>query len=102
MDAVLTETCTHKNNPTGSELATVATGIACTPIDKASSITYQAYPIEKQFLIKQCYTKYTAFEAGDYLVANSITYAVKAVHFWDVQGSMDAYYELILEEQSGS
>lgn len=102
MDAMLTETCTHKNNPTGAALATVATGIACTPIDALSQDWRQDFPIEKQFLMRQSFTKYTAFVAGDYLVADSVTYAVKAVHPYDAQGGMDAYTHLTLEFQSGS
>lgn len=102
MDAMLTETCTHKNNPSGASLVTVATDIACTPIDDMGKDWKQAYPIEKQFLMRQSFTKYTAFVAGDYLVANSITYAVRAVHSYDAQGGLDTYYHLELEEQSGS
>jgi len=102
MDNVLTETCTHKNNPTGAALATVASSIACSPIDPLDKTYSQAYPIEKLFLMRQTFTKYTAFAAGDHLVADSTTYAVKAVHPWPAQGSMDAYYHLILEQQSGS
>lgn len=102
MQSMLTETCTHKNNPTGATLATVATGIVCTPIDSLSQVSWQAYPIEKQFLMCQSFTKYTAFGAGDYLVADSVTYAVKAVYPWDAQNGLDKYYHLTLEKQSGS
>ncbi len=102
MLSMLTETCTHKNNPSGSSLVQVATGIACTPIDPLSQDWRQSYPIEKQFLMAQSFTKYTAFVAGDYLVADSVTYAVKAVFPYDAQGGMDAYYHLTLEKQSGS
>ena len=102
MDNVLTETCTHKNNPSGASLVTVASDIACSPIDPMDKAYSQAYPIEKLFLMRQCFTKYTAFVSGDHLVADSTTYAVKAVHPWPAQGSLDAYYHLILEQQSGS
>lgn len=102
MQAMLTETCVHKNNPSGTSLVTVATGIACTPIDDMGRDWKQQYPIEKQFLLRQSYTKYTAFVAGDYLVANSLTYAVRAVHPYAAQGGLDAYTFLELEEQSGS
>ena len=102
MDNVLTTTCTHKNNPTGTALATVETGIACTPVDAIDKSWGQHYPIEKLFLMRQVYTKYTAFEAGDYLVHDSTTYAVRAVHFYDAQNGLDAYYFLVIEEQSGS
>ena len=76
--------------------------ITCSPIDPMSDIVRQAYPIEKQFMMRQSFTKYTAFVAGDYLVADSVTYAVKIVNPWPAQGSMDKYYHLILEQQSGS
>jgi len=102
MDAMLTETCTHKNNPTGAALATVASGIACTPLDALDRTWSQSYPIDKLFLMRQTFTKYTAFSAGDYLVADSVTYAVRAVHPYDAQGGMDKYYHLVLEFQSGS
>jgi len=102
VDNVLTATCTHKNNPTGAALATVASSIACSPIDPLDKQWSQEYPIEKQFLTRQCFTKYTAFVAGDQLISGSVTYAVKAVHPWPAQGSMDKYYHLILEQQSGS
>jgi len=101
MNNFLTETCTHKNNPTGASLATVATGIACTPIDPLDRTAHQDYPQEKLFLMKQVFTKYTAFSNGDYLVVGSTTYAVKAVHKYAAQGGMDAYYYLILEQQIG-
>lgn len=102
MDTILTETCTHKNNPTGAALATVESGIEISPIDPLDKAYTQAYPMDKLFLMRQCFTKYTAFEAGDYLVSDSITFAVKAVHPWPAQGSLDKYYHLILEYQSGS
>lgn len=99
----LTETCTHKNNPSGASLVTVATGIACSPIDALLGRDYiQDYPTEKLFLKRQTFTEYTAFVAGDLLVADSITYAVMAVHSYDAQGGMSAYTHLILELQSGS
>ena len=86
----------------GAALATVDTGIACTPIDPLDRTWSQHYPIDKQFLMRQTFTKYTAFTAGDYLVADGVTYAVRAVHPYDEQGGMDAYYHLVLEFQSGS
>lgn len=101
--AFLTETCVHQNNPTGASLDTVASDIACTPIDKLLGREWQqSYPIEKLFLMRQTFTEYTAFVAGDLLVADSVTYAVSAVHDYDAQGGMSAYTHLILEEQSGS
>ena len=76
--------------------------IYCTPIDQLDKAWTQGYPIEKLFLMRQVYTKYTAFQAGDYLVYDDVTYAVKVVHPYDAQGAFDAYYFLILEQQSGS
>jgi len=100
---LLTETATHKNNPTGAALATVDMGIACAPIDSISQTYAQMYPIDRMFLMKQTFTEYTAFQPGDYLVADSVTYAVKAVHKWDGQGRYaDTGYILILEMQAGS
>lgn len=102
MDNVLTETCTHKNNPTGAALATVDTGISISPIDPLDKTWSQAFPQDKLFLMRQCFTKYTAFAAGDYLVSDGTTFAVRAVHPWPSQSSLDKYYHLILEYQSGS
>jgi len=102
MDAMLTASCTHKNNPTGAALTTVASDISCTPIDPLDKTWSQAYPIDKLFLMRQCFTKYTAFEAGDYLVSDGTTFAVRAVHPWPAQSSLDKYYYLVLEYQSGS
>ena len=103
MDNFLTATCSHLNNPTGAATtSTVATGIACTPIDPASKVPSQDYPIEKLFLLKECFTKYAAFATGDFLVSGGITYAIRAVWPWAAQGGMDAYYHLILEVQLGN
>ena len=93
---------THKNNPTGASLATVQEDIYCAPIDRLSQDFQQSYPIDKLFLMRQTYTKYTAFQAGDFLVYDGVTYAVKVVHPYVAQGSFDAFSMLILEEQSGS
>lgn len=99
---LFTETCTHKNNPTGTELATVATGIACAPIDPLGQDWRQAYPIEKLYLMHQTFTEYIAFVAGDYLVSGGTTYAVKAVHDYEAYRRMPAYYHLVLEQSGGS
>lgn len=104
MDNFLTETCTHQNNPTGTvgDIGNVvAAGIACTPIDTLGREYRQDYPIEKLYLLRQTFTEYTAFEPGNELVANSITYTVKAVHSYDAQGGMSAYTHLVLEDASG-
>jgi hypothetical protein len=93
----------HKNNPTGLELVTVQEDIFCAPIDRLSQDWQQSYPIEKLFLMRQTFTKYTAFQPGDYLLDNNdLLYAVKVVHDYDAQGGLDAFTFLILEEQSGS
>ena len=93
----------HKNNPTGLELVTVQEDIYCAPIDRLSQDWQQSYPIEKLFLMRQTFTKYTAFQPGDYLLDNNdLLYAVKVVHDYDAQGGLDAFSMLILEEQSGN
>lgn len=100
MDNFLTNTgVIHKNNPTGAAtLTTVSNVVVTTPIDPASKAPSQDYPIEKLFLLKECFTKYTAFATGDYLVSAGVTYAVRAAWPWAAQGGMDAYYHLILEQ----
>jgi len=102
MDAMLTASCTHKNNPTGAALVTVSTGISCTPTDPLDKTWSQQYPNDKMFLMRQTFTKYIAFVAGDYLVQGGVTYAVRAVHPYAAQGGIDVFYHLILEYQSGS
>lgn len=100
MDSFLTQTCSHKNNPTGitSTLTTVATGIACTPLDPVSATPTQAYPIVKLFLMRETFTKYTAFAPGDYLTFGGVDYPVRAVHPWESQGGMDDFYHIIVEK----
>lgn len=104
MDNFLTNTgVIHKNNPTGAATpSTVSSSVVTTPIDPASKVPSQDYPIEKLFLLKECFTKYTAFATGDFLVSGGVTYAVRAAWPWAAQGGMDAYYHLILEQQLGS
>lgn len=92
----------NMNHSVVFDLLYVSGTIACSPIDPVDKAYSQAYPIEKLFLMRQTFTKYAAFVSGDHLVADSVTYAVKAVHPYAAQGSMDAYYHLILEQQSGS
>lgn len=94
---------THKNNPTGTSLVTVQENIYCSAIDQFSrNVWAQEYPTEKLHLMRQTHTKYTAFAAGDYLVHDGLTYAIRAIHPYDAQGGLDAFYSLVLEEQSGS
>jgi len=93
----LTATATHQNNPTGALLVEVATGIAITPVDPLDRVWSQDYPIAKQFLMRQVYTKYAAFAAGDKLISGDITYVVRAVHPYAAQGGLDAFYFLVLE-----
>jgi len=103
LDNFLTATCSHLNNPTGAATtSTVATGIACTPIDPASKGTAQAYPVEKLFLLRESHTKYSGFATGDFLVSGGVTYAVVGVGEWAAQGGMDKYYSLTLEISLGS
>jgi hypothetical protein len=100
LDSFLTNTgVTHKNNPTGAASASiVSTTVTTTPIDPASEAAQQAYPTEKLFLLKECFTKYTAFRTGDQLVSDGITYAVRFAGPWAAQGSLDAYTHLVLEQ----
>ena len=102
MDTFMSETCAHWNNPAGTTLVEVETDIDCTPIDPMSRDWAQAYPIEKLYLARQTFTEYTAFVAGDVLIADTVSYAVKAVHKYDALGGISAYYHLILEQVSGS
>ena len=104
MDNFLTLTgVTHKNNPTGAAtLTTVSTTVVTTPIDPATRTPTQDYPIEKLYLLRECYTKYAAFVTGDFLVSGGVTYAVRAVWPWAAQGGMDSYYHIVLEQQLGS
>ena len=100
--AFATETCIHKSNPTGAELETIASDIACSPVDPLDKTWSQAYPQDKLFLMRQIFTEYAAFAAGDFVVVDSVTFAVKAVHPYDALGGLSTYYHLILEYQSGS
>jgi hypothetical protein len=97
----MTATCEHRNNPTrAASTSSVATGIACTPIDPASRAPIQDYPTEKLYLLKETFTKYTAFRTGDFLVSGGKTYAIQAAWPWAAQGGMDAYTHLVLEERA--
>ena len=99
----MTETCTHKNNPTGAAtLSTVASAIACTPLDPASVKPSEDYPVDKMFLLKETFTKYTAFQKGDFIEIDSVEYPILAAHSWGAQGGLDAYYHIIAEEPYGS
>jgi hypothetical protein len=103
MDKMLTATCTHQNKPTGAgSFVTVSAGISCTAADPLDRTWAQAYPTDKMLLMRQLFTKYAAFASGERCVVGSTTYVVSAVHPYAAQGGMDAFYFLILEEQSGS
>jgi hypothetical protein len=96
----MTATAEHRNNPNGAAAtSSVATGIEITPINSTSSLPTQDYPIEKLFLLRECFTAYTAFKSGDFLVSGGITYAIRAVHKSEI--SLGAFYYLILEKQIG-
>lgn len=62
-----------------------------------SATPSQEYPIEKLFLMREFYTKYTAFVAGDYATFASVDYPVRAVHPWDELGGLDTFYRVIVE-----
>lgn len=102
MDGFLTVTGTHKNNPTGAtSLTTVATGISISPLWPISigKTPIQDYPIEKFHLLREFYTKYTAFQTGDFLTVGNITYAIKSVLPWESSGSLDTFYQILAEVQ---
>jgi hypothetical protein len=99
----LTATCTHKNNPTGAaSLSTVQGSIACSPLDPVSSTPGTDYPVEKLFLLREFFTKYTAFANGDYATFGSTDYPVRAVHPWGEQGGLDDFYRIVVEAPYGS
>lgn len=99
LDAFMTIEVEHRNNPSGAaSTSSVATGIACTPIDPASKDAQQAYPTEKFFLLKECFLKYQGFKTGDFLVWDGVTYAVRMAGPWAAQGGMDAFTHLIVEQ----
>lgn len=100
LESFMTITVEHRNNPSGAaSTSSVATGIACTPIDPASDAAQQSYPTEKLFLLKEAFTKYTAFRTGDFLVHGGVTYAVRFAGPWAAQGGLDAYTHLVLEQE---
>lgn len=101
MNNFLTNTgVTHKNNPGGAASpSTVSTTVITSPIDPASKVPSQDYPIEKLFLLKECFTKYADFVTGDFLVSGGVTYAVRAVWPWPALGDLDTFYHLILEQK---
>lgn len=99
MDTFLTQTGDHYTNPTGAAWELAAAGIACSPVDPLGNQEAQMYPLDKLLLIRQLFTRYTAFAAGDRLVIGSVTYVVKAVHPWAAQGALDKFYHLVVEEK---
>jgi hypothetical protein len=97
----MTATCEHRNNTTGAaSTSSVATGIACAPIDPATKAPSQDYPTEKFYLLKETFMKYAAFRTGDFLVSGGITYSVLAAWPWAAQGGLDSYVHLVLEEKA--
>lgn len=101
MNSFLTETATHKNNPTGAAtLTTVSSSVTCSPAWPTTRVPTQDYPLEKLFMMYEVYTKYTAFAAGDVLELGSVTYIVRAVQKWEeiVAGGLDDFYLLVVEK----
>jgi hypothetical protein len=95
--ASMTATAEHRNNPTGAAAtSSVATGIACTPINPTSKVPSQDYPVEKLYLLKETFTAYTAAKSGDFWVSGGITYAIRAA--WKSEMDLGVFYYLILEE----
>lgn len=99
MDSLLTATAAHWNNPTGAAWELAAAGIECSPPDPLGLQEAQAYPVDKLFMARQVFTRYTACAAGDRLVIGATTYVVKAMHPWAAQGGMDKFYHIVVEEK---
>lgn len=102
MNNFLTNTgVTHKNNPnrTSTTPTTVSTTVVTTPIDPTDKIPSQDFPTEKLHLLRECFTKYTAFAQGDILESGGVEYVVRAVHPWDGGTYLDDFYHLILERK---
>ena len=97
MDNFLTSTCTHKRPSGTGTLSTIQTGVVCTPADPMGATPSQEYPIEKLFLMREFYTKYTAFQAGDYATFAGVDYPVRAAHPWAALGGLDTFYRVIVE-----
>jgi hypothetical protein len=96
--ATMTASAEHRNNPTGAAAtSSVATGIPITPINSIANASAQDYPTEKAYLMRHCFTAYTAFRSGDFLISGGVTYVVQAVHA--SQTSLNTFYYLILEQQ---
>lgn len=95
----MTGTAEHRNNPTGAaSTSSVATGIAITPINPISRAHTQDYPTEKLFLLRECFTAYTAFRSGDFLISGGLTYAIQAAQ--PGRTSLGTFYYLVLEERA--
>lgn len=97
MDNFLTSTCTHKRPDGAGTLTTIQTGVVCTPADPMGATPSQEYPIEKLFLMREFFTKYTAFLPGDYATFDSVDHAVRSVHPWAALGGLDKFYRVIVE-----
>lgn len=96
---ILTQTFTLKRS-NGTTLQTVTTGVPCSPADPFNvSNTFQDYPLEKLFTLRQVFTSYSGVLAGDYIEIGSKQYAVKIVNEYLAQGKMSAYYQLMVEQQ---
>lgn len=101
MDVFLTvTTATHKRNTDGSGAPeTIASNVTTSPLDPTTSTPTQDYPIEKLFLLREFFTKYAAFQEGDFIVINSTSYTIRAVLPWAAQDGLDTFYRCIAEKQ---
>lgn len=100
MDVFLTVTnSTHKRSSGSGSPATISTAVTHSPLDPVTQLPTQDYPIEKLFLLREFFTKYTAFQAGDFIVVSGTSYTIRAVLPWAAQNGLDAFYRVIAEWQ---
>lgn len=93
----MTETCTHKRPDGSGGFTSIQTGVVCTPPDPMTTTPGIDYPFEKLFMMREFYTKYANFVAGDYATFGANNYAVRAVQPWEGMGALDTFYRIIIE-----
>lgn len=102
MDNFLTQTCVHKRpNGTGS-LTTVQSNIACTPADPMGASPSTEYPLEVLMTMREFFTKYAAFQPGDYATFSSTDYPVRAAQEWGELGGLETFYRVLIEAKQGA
>lgn len=100
IDNFLTVTgSTHKRSSGSGAPATISSAVTHSPLDPTSTLPTDDYPISKLFLLREAFTKYTAFQNGDFLVVGSESFTIRAVLPWLQQGGLDTFYRLIVEKQ---